>query len=112
MAMCDMCGKTKRAGNNVSHSNVHTKRLFRPNIQTATIMVNAGHPQESNLAPNPLLAPALHSGSVEAESARLRDQIALWPVVIAAVLALLLVEWLLTLRQERRRLPMAVGTRP
>ena len=40
MAMCDMCGKTKRAGNNVSHSNVHTKRLFRPNIQTATIMVN------------------------------------------------------------------------
>jgi hypothetical protein len=81
-------------------------------IQTATIMVNAGHPQESNLAPNPLLAPALHSGSVEAESARLRDQIALWPVVIAAVLALLLVEWLLTLRQERRRLPMAAGTRP
>lgn len=40
MAMCDRCGKTKRAGNNVSHSNVHTKRLFRPNIQKATILVN------------------------------------------------------------------------
>ena len=40
MAMCEMCGKTKRAGNNVSHSNVHTKRLFRPNIQKATIMVD------------------------------------------------------------------------
>ncbi|CAA9585775.1 MAG: hypothetical protein AVDCRST_MAG18-3806 [uncultured Thermomicrobiales bacterium] len=39
MAMCDMCGKTKRAGNNVSHSKVATKRLFRPNIQKATIMV-------------------------------------------------------------------------
>jgi hypothetical protein len=81
-------------------------------IQAAMIMVNAGHPQESDLAPNPLLAQALHSGSVEAEGSRLRDQIALWPVVIAAVLALLLVEWLLTLRQERRRLPMAAGTRP
>jgi hypothetical protein len=75
-------------------------------------MVNAGHPQESNLAPNPLLAQALRSGSVEAEDSRLRDQIALWPVVIAAVLALLLIEWLLTLRQERRRLPMASGSRP
>jgi large subunit ribosomal protein L28 len=40
MAMCEKCGKTKRAGNNVSHSNVHTKRLFRPNIQKATVLVD------------------------------------------------------------------------
>lgn len=40
MAMCEMCGKTKQSGNNVSHSNVHTKRLFRPNIQKSTVLVN------------------------------------------------------------------------
>lgn len=40
MAMCEKCGKTKQSGNNVSHSNVHTKRLFRPNIQKTTVLVN------------------------------------------------------------------------
>jgi large subunit ribosomal protein L28 len=40
MAMCEICGKTKQSGNNVSHSNVHTKRLFRPNIQKTTLLVN------------------------------------------------------------------------
>lgn len=40
MAMCSICGKTKSFGNNVSHSNVHTKRVFRPNIQRTKIMVN------------------------------------------------------------------------
>ena len=40
MAKCEICGKTKRAGFNVSHSNVHTKRVFRPNIQRTKILVN------------------------------------------------------------------------
>ena len=40
MAKCEICGKTKSSGNNVSHSNVHTKRVFRPNIQRTKIMVN------------------------------------------------------------------------
>ncbi len=40
MAMCEICGKTKRAGSNVSHSNVHTKRVFRPNIQRTKIVVD------------------------------------------------------------------------
>jgi large subunit ribosomal protein L28 len=39
MARCEICGKTKQSGNNVSHSKVHTKRVFRPNIQHTTIMV-------------------------------------------------------------------------
>lgn len=45
MAMCEMCGKTKQSGNNVSHSNVHTKRLFRPNIQKTTMQVNGAAKQ-------------------------------------------------------------------
>ena len=48
MAMCERCGKTKQAGNNVSHSNVHTKRLFRPNIQKTTVMVG-GQPKQIKL---------------------------------------------------------------
>ena len=40
MAMCEKCGKTVRSGNNVSHSNVHTKRQFKPNIQRIQVMVN------------------------------------------------------------------------
>lgn len=43
--MCDNCGKISRSGNNVSHSNVHTKRLFRPNIQKVQILVD-GKPRK------------------------------------------------------------------
>jgi len=33
MAMCEICGKTQRAGNRVSHANNKTKHDFMPNIQ-------------------------------------------------------------------------------
>ena len=32
--ICDLTGKTALKGNNVSHSNVKTKRKFYPNLQT------------------------------------------------------------------------------
>lgn len=48
MAMCEMCGKTKQAGNNVSHSNLKTKRLFRPNIQKTTVLIG-GQPKQVKL---------------------------------------------------------------
>ncbi len=48
MAMCEMCGKTRQVGNNVSHSNLKTKRLFRPNIQRTTVVVN-GQPKQLKL---------------------------------------------------------------
>lgn len=31
---CENCGKTPQSGNNVSHSNIKTKRRFEPNLQT------------------------------------------------------------------------------
>ena len=34
---CEICGKGPMAGNNVSHSKVHTKRRFMPNLQTAHV---------------------------------------------------------------------------
>lgn len=37
--VCDMCGKGVGVGNTVSHSNIKSKRTFRPNLQTAHITV-------------------------------------------------------------------------
>jgi len=33
MAVCSVCGKKKVSGNNVSHANNRTKRVFSPNLQ-------------------------------------------------------------------------------
>lgn len=30
---CENCGKIPQSGNNVSHSNIKTKRRFQPNLQ-------------------------------------------------------------------------------
>ena len=32
---CEICGKARSVGNNVSHANNKTKRVWRPNLQTA-----------------------------------------------------------------------------
>ncbi len=39
-ARCEICGKGRASGSNVSHSNIHTKRIFAVNLQKATILVN------------------------------------------------------------------------
>ncbi len=36
--VCDICGKGKQIGNNVSHANNKTKREWRPNLQTVHIV--------------------------------------------------------------------------
>lgn len=38
--VCDYCGKGRMVGNNVSHSNRHTKRVFRPNIRRVRALVD------------------------------------------------------------------------
>ena len=35
--VCEICGKGTTTGNNVSHSNRHTKRNFRPNLQSVKV---------------------------------------------------------------------------
>ncbi|MDA0739621.1 MAG: 50S ribosomal protein L28 [Nitrospirae bacterium] len=37
---CSICGKNRMAGNNVSHANNKTKRVFRPNIQSVRALIN------------------------------------------------------------------------
>ncbi len=36
---CAICGKKRMAGNNVSHANNKTKRVFRPNLQPVRAVV-------------------------------------------------------------------------
>jgi large subunit ribosomal protein L28 len=40
MQVCDITGKGKQFGNNVSLSQRHTKKVWKPNLQTKTITVN------------------------------------------------------------------------
>ncbi len=48
MAKCDMCGKGPQFGHSVSHSNRHTNRLWMPNIQQVTIVIE-GRPKKLRL---------------------------------------------------------------
>ncbi len=38
--VCAICGKGKMTGNNVSHSNVKTKRVSNPNLHKVDLDVN------------------------------------------------------------------------
>ena len=38
-AMCTVCGKQRRVANNVSHSNIKTKSIQRPNLRRVHVKV-------------------------------------------------------------------------
>lgn len=40
MQRCDITGKGKQYGNNVSFSQRHTKRVWKPNLQTKTLTID------------------------------------------------------------------------
>lgn len=37
---CDVCGKGKSVGMQVSHSHIRSKKTWSPNIQSAKVLVN------------------------------------------------------------------------
>lgn len=39
MAKCAICGKKPMSGNNVSHANNKTKRVFKPNVKKIRVRV-------------------------------------------------------------------------
>jgi len=49
MAVCELTGKSKQHGNNVSFSLRRTRRTFEPNIQKKTVVVN-GKKMKLNLS--------------------------------------------------------------
>lgn len=48
MAKCTICGKGTQTGNKVSHSNIKTKRTWRPNIQKVKVILK-GTPQKAGI---------------------------------------------------------------
>lgn len=40
MQKCEITGKGKQFGNNVSFSQRHTKKVWKPNLQTKTVIVD------------------------------------------------------------------------
>lgn len=40
MQKCELTGKGKQFGNNVSFSQRHTKKIWRPNLQTKTVVID------------------------------------------------------------------------
>ena len=41
--VCEICGKRRMTGNNVSHANNRTKRSFYPNLQTVRALIQGSH---------------------------------------------------------------------
>lgn len=56
---CEVCGKGTVSGNNVSHSNKHTRRKWKPNLQN--VKVN----DEGTVKKIKVCARCLRSGKVE-----------------------------------------------
>ncbi|HBH62591.1 MAG TPA: 50S ribosomal protein L28 [Nitrospiraceae bacterium] len=42
MAVCSVCDKKRVTGNNVSHANNKTKRVFLPNLQRVKVQTDHG----------------------------------------------------------------------
>jgi len=40
MQICELTGKGKQYGNNVSFSQKHTKKVWKPNLQTKTLIID------------------------------------------------------------------------
>lgn len=70
---CEICGKAKLFGNNVSHANNITKRVWHPNLQRVRAQV-AGNPKNIKVCTR-----CLKAGKVQ-KAARGRKI----PVVVAA----------------------------
>jgi large subunit ribosomal protein L28 len=49
MAKCEMCEKRRRVGNNVSHANNKTKRVFKPNLQKVRVQMDDGQVVRMNV---------------------------------------------------------------
>ncbi len=46
--VCQICGKRPVAGRSISHSHRVTNRVFRPNIQRVTVVID-GHKRKMNV---------------------------------------------------------------
>ncbi|MDS1029878.1 50S ribosomal protein L28 [Bacillota bacterium LX-D] len=59
MAKCEICGKVKASGNQASHSNIKTKRVWSPNVQKVKAIID-GSPKRITVCTR-----CLRSGKVQ-----------------------------------------------
>jgi len=67
--VCEVTGKRPRVGNNVSHSNIKTKRKFYPNLQTKRFYI----PEEDKWITLKVSASALRTINKKGITAVLKD---------------------------------------
>jgi hypothetical protein len=78
-----------------------------------SFIVNAGHQRESDLRTNPDLPGLLANTNPDTPGKAKQATSDLWPSLVAAALAVLLFEWLVTiLPRRRRRRPAMTATQP
>ena len=63
-ATCDICGKGPSFGNNVSHSQVKTRRRWNPNIQRVRTLIG-GTPMHQNVCTSCLRLEKLLANFIE-----------------------------------------------
>ena len=61
---CDITGKGKQFGKNVSHSMRHTSKVWKPNLQTKTIVID-GQKVRLKLAASTIRTLKKHQASAE-----------------------------------------------
>jgi hypothetical protein len=71
-------------------------------LGTTRFVVNAGHPRESDLRPNPALAAALATAAGGEATAAQPERIDLWPVLALTALGVIALEWIAALWSARR----------
>ena len=71
-------------------------------LGSTRFVVNAGHPRESDLRPNPGLAAALANSAGGDAASALPERVDLWPIFALIALGVIVVEWLASLWSARR----------
>lgn len=70
-------------------------------VSETSLFINAGHPEESDLRPNPFLQNLLSDVVQSEEVSSIRQRSDLWPILIALAIGVLIVEWIVTTLQGR-----------
>jgi len=72
---CELTGKGVLSGHNVSHANNKTKRVYRPNLQTISLMSEAlGNPYKLRISMNALRS-VDRSGGLDPFLLKARDSV-------------------------------------
>lgn len=78
-------------------------------VTETSLFINAGHPEESDLRPNPFLHDVLSDVVRSEDETSVRQRSDLWPILIAIAIGVLIVEWIVTTLHGRPVRPRQAG---